>query len=113
MRTKIAFRTFKGIEFLTVEEILYCQALGRYSKIITKGGKEYLLTKVLKQLEDDLPTENFFRTHKSYLINLNYLSNYNCNHELPITLQNNVRIKLAKRRKSAFHQKIRELVYTL
>lgn len=110
---KIAIKTSKGTEFLQREEILYCQARGRYTKIITTSGKEYMLTRVLKDIENCLPCEDFFRTHKSYLINLNHITHFQNNHDAPITLANNVKIQLAKRRKQEFHRRINELMQTI
>ena len=108
--SKIAIKTSRGIEFLRMEEILCCIAHGRYTRIITTGGKEYLLTRVLKEIENCLPCKDFFRTHKSYLINLNHITHYYGNHETPITLVNDVKIQLAKRRKQDFQKRIGELM---
>ena len=111
--TKIAIKTSRGWEFLRMESILCCIAHGRYTKIITTDGKEYLVTKVLKEIEACLPCEDFFRTHKSYLVNLNRITHYQQNHETPITLENNFRVQLAKRRRREFQLKIQELTQTL
>jgi two-component system LytT family response regulator len=109
----IAIKTARGTEFFPKEEILYCQARGRYTKIITTSGKEYMLTRVLKEIENCLSGEDFFRTHKSYLINLNHITHFQNNHEAPITLAHNVKILLAKRRKKDFHRKINNWVQTI
>ncbi len=110
---KIAIKTSRGIEFLLMEEILCCVARGRYTRIITTSGKEFLLTRVLKEIENCLPCKDFFRTHKSYLINLNHIIHYQANHETPITLVNNVKVQLAKRRKRDFQKKIGEMAKTI
>jgi two-component system LytT family response regulator len=110
---KIAIKTTKGTEFLLREEILCCIARGRYTKIITTTGKEYMITKVLKEIENCLSCDGFFRTHKSYLINLNHITHYQANHETPITLVNNVKIQLAKRRKKDFQMRLSEMVQTI
>lgn len=111
--SKIAIKTSRGIEFLRMEEILCCIAQGRYTKIITTTGKEFMLSKVLKEIESCLPCEDFFRTHKSYLINLNHIIHYKNNHQTPITLSNNLKIQLAKRRKQDFQKKISDMVQTI
>jgi two-component system LytT family response regulator len=110
---KIAIRTSRRWEFIFLNDILCCVAHGRYTRIITKHGKEYLITKVLKEIEQCLPDELFFRTHKSYLINLNRIIYYQQNLESPITLQNGIAIKLAKRRKQEFENRLIGLVHTL
>lgn len=110
---RIAIKTSKGLQLLDTEDILYCRAQGRYTKIITVNGKEYFMTRVLKNLEDSLPDSQFFRTHKSYLINLNHIVNYHHNDENPITLIDETKICLAKRRKQEFQKRLRELVRTI
>jgi two-component system LytT family response regulator len=111
--SKIAIKTSRGIEFLRIDDIICCVAKGRYTKVVTTSGKEFLLTRVLKDIENCLPCDDFFRTHKSYLVNLNHITHYHNNHETPITLINNTRIQLAKRRKQEFHRRINEMVQTL
>ena len=111
--SKIAIRTSRGIEFLRIEEILCCIAHGRYTKLVTTAGREFMLTRVLKELEESLSCNGFFRTHKSYLINLNHIVHYQNNHETPITLVNNVKIQLAKRRRKDFQNRLSEFVQTI
>ena len=53
------------MEFLRIEEILCCIARGRYTKIITISGKEYLINRVLKETENYLACNDFCHTHKS------------------------------------------------
>ncbi len=50
--------------------------MDNYSKIVTLQGREIVLSKSLKYLEETLPNSVFFRIHKSTLVNLNYISNY-------------------------------------
>ena len=45
--------------------------------------------------------------------NLNHITHYKNNHAKPITLVNDVKIQLAKRRKQDFQKKINELVQTI
>ncbi|MEN8228473.1 MAG: LytTR family DNA-binding domain-containing protein [Bacteroidota bacterium] len=111
--SRIGIKTSRGIEFLRMEDILCCFAKGRYTKILTIEGKEFLLTRVLKEIEDSLPNDDFYRTHKSFLINLNHIVHYQNNHETPITLINDVKVHLSKRRKQEFQRIIKERVQTI
>ena len=74
--SKISIKTNHGIEIIKLKDIVCCIAHGRYSKIITIDGKEYFLTRLLKDLENSLSKEYFFRSHKSFLINLNHIKTY-------------------------------------
>ena len=68
-----------------------------------------MLTKVLKEIESCLSSDDFFRTHKSYLINLKHITHYQNNNKSPITLVNDVKVQLAKRRKKEFQNKLNEI----
>jgi two-component system response regulator LytT len=57
-------------------EILYLKADGLYTRVFTKV-KSYLIRDILKGFEDKLPKEQFMRVHKSFLINVNYISSFN------------------------------------
>ncbi|MEZ5045760.1 MAG: LytTR family DNA-binding domain-containing protein [Chitinophagaceae bacterium] len=52
------------------EDILFIQAMGDYMKIMTKD-KWYVLHSTMKTLESILPQTVFFRSHRSFLININ------------------------------------------
>ena len=58
------------------QEILYFQSNGRKISIITKGKNHSFYGK-LTDLEIKVPKEMFLKIHKSYLINFNYVSEYN------------------------------------
>lgn len=60
-----------GVKFLNMNEILFFKSDGSYIEIHTQD-KTIVQRKLLKQIEDDLPS-NFIRIHRSYLINKNYV----------------------------------------
>lgn len=109
MSNKISIWTTKGTELIKLDEILYCEAKGRYTNLKLVDDREFLLTRVLKEVEGALPKSMFFRTHRSFLINLYHLKSYNIRHQLPLTLCNDVKIPLAKRRIKLFKQQVRNL----
>ena len=43
-----------------MEDILCCVAKGRYTQILTTEGKEYLVPRILKEIEGKLPENDFF-----------------------------------------------------
>src|SRR5699024_3314818 len=56
-----------------IEDILYMYRQDKVSKIITTKG-DYEMKATLKELENRLAPYSFYRIHKSYLINLNYVT---------------------------------------
>ncbi len=72
---KITIPVQNGFEVLQVEDILYCQADDNYTNIYV-GDKKKLVSKTLKYFEDALKENGFARVHKSYLVNVNAITEY-------------------------------------
>src|SRR5699024_840892 len=70
---KLAVETDGEISYIFIEDILYMYRQDKVSKIITTKG-DYEMKATLKELENRLAPYSFYRIHKSYLINLNYVT---------------------------------------
>ncbi len=58
------------------KDIWYCEALGDYVKVYVKE-KPHVVNSTMKNMEDKLRmNKEFMRVHRSYIINLNYLKNF-------------------------------------
>lgn len=76
-KMKLGLPTQNGINFVTIEEILFCKAEGNYSIIkFTRNNGHDIVTRTLKELEELLVEFNFCRVHRSYLINLSHIKEY-------------------------------------
>lgn len=73
---KIAIPSTNGYSFVEIRDIVLLEGDGKYTKITTKDGQKFLSTKNIGEFESLLPSDQFFRTHKSWLVNLNFLKNY-------------------------------------
>lgn len=99
---RIAFPTETGFEFMKTNSILYCEANGNYCIVKCLDGKKITISKTLKYVEELLPTNIFQRIHKSYLVNLNYISRFNKSNELLVELTNGETLPVAIRKKEDF-----------
>ena len=102
---KIALSTPEGYLFEHLNNIVFCQASGSYTTVHLLDGREVLVSKYLKDLEELLPQETFFRTHKSYLVNLNLVQKY-CREEDCVFLAENSKIPVATRLKKSFLERV-------
>ncbi|MEO9893701.1 LytTR family DNA-binding domain-containing protein [Aurantibacter sp.] len=93
---KITFNTDGKLLFLDSEEILYAESDGNYSTIYLTDGQKLVLTKKLKEVNDLLPKDSFFRIHNSYIINLQKIKEFlktdgyvvlTSNHKIPVSRQ--------------------------
>ena len=66
---------------INFSEILYIEGLKDYVKIYLKDNPKPILTLMsLKKLEEELPSENFMRIHRSYIIALDKIEAIERNH---------------------------------
>ncbi len=64
---QLSFETHRGIEVISVDDIVFFKAADKYSEAILRAGETRFHGKSLNRLEDIL-AEEFVRTHKSYLV---------------------------------------------
>jgi DNA-binding LytR/AlgR family response regulator len=62
------------LQKLSMEDVLWIEAFGDYVKIQTTE-KIHTVYSTLKKLEERLPTDKFLRVHRSFIINLEKISN--------------------------------------
>ncbi len=75
--SKIAISTVNAIKFIETNSILFMKADGAYTQIYLHDDTIITSSKSLKYYEDVLEhLPNFMRCHKSYLVNLNFVTDY-------------------------------------
>ncbi len=94
---KIAIPTSTGYEMFSVREILYCEGDGNYSKIHTISGRTISISKTLQWLEETLPSEYFFRIHKSYYVNLGHVRTFDKSAGNILLLDNGKELEVSSR----------------
>jgi len=75
-QNKIAVPTADGLEFIEVDQVMYCQSQNNYSHIYLKEGREILISKTLKEVELAFEKFRFIRTHQSFLVNPDHMQKY-------------------------------------
>lgn len=66
---KISLWKNNKIHIVDVNDIYYCEASERYTHIFTKD-EEYEIRKCISEVEKIINHHNFFKSHRSYLVNL-------------------------------------------
>ena len=70
---RLMLRGKDGVSFVSMDNILLVQREDRMTVIDTIDGKRYSTGDSLGEIEEKLPRDVFFRTHKSYLVNINQI----------------------------------------
>lgn len=99
---KIVVPVSEGSLFIDVKDITHLKAEGSYVNIFLKDGNKILVSKNIKDYENQLTqAEGFFRTHRSYLVNIHYIAAVLPNGS-EARLQNKQTVDIARERKSLF-----------
>ena len=59
----------RELRFVTTDEVLFFRSDHKYTAAVTRE-REHLVSRPLKQLVDELDPEEFWRVHRSYVVNL-------------------------------------------
>lgn len=110
---KLVVPISNGFEVLHVDNIIRLEADGCYTKVFVNEGKNSIVSRTLKDFEDSLPKEKFFRIHKSHLINLKFIKDYSRVDGYSITLTDGTKVEISRRKSPEFIQKIKATLLTV
>jgi two-component system, LytTR family, response regulator len=99
---KIAIPTPEGLVFIPVKDIIYCHALGNYTEFYMVNEKKITSSHTLRQYDEILSDNQFFRAHKSSLINLAHIKKYLRGEGGTVVMSNDHEIEIARRNKTIF-----------
>lgn len=107
---KISLQIGNDLKIIEVKDLIYLEADDNYTKLFIQEDF-IIVSKTLKYFESLLDKSIFFRIHKSYLINVNYVVEIikdNNNHY--VALKNGTKVLIARRRLKDFKGKIKDLL---
>ncbi len=106
--TKIGLNTQEGTYFVYLEHIIRCEGQSYYTTFFLTDGRKIIVSKTIKEYEVLLQNTDFFRIHKSHIININHIQRYKTTITGgEVTMRNQGIIPIARRRKTAFLNKLR------
>ncbi|MEZ4937007.1 MAG: LytTR family DNA-binding domain-containing protein [Crocinitomicaceae bacterium] len=106
---RIALPMNDGLVFLELKDIVVFQADGAYTHVHLENGSKILVSKKLKFFEDLLVGRPlFFRTHRSHIINLNFVQKY-LKGEGTILMDGQHLVSVSREKKQEFERMLKEL----
>lgn len=102
--------TLSEIEFIKVSDVIRIEADEAYSDIVLSHGRVIKTSKRIGYYEDILSHLQFFRIHKSHIINLKHLVRYHRGKGGVVSMSDKSSLNVAERRKTDFLKAIRELI---
>jgi two-component system LytT family response regulator len=104
---KLTLPNGQGYTMVNLDEIISIEADSNYSIFHLVDKETITVSKILKEYEEILPDNQFIRIHKSSIINLNYLKEYNSKNGLEVILSDGRKIAVSRRRTSDFLDKVK------
>ncbi|MBN2668489.1 MAG: response regulator transcription factor [Bacteroidales bacterium] len=108
--TKIMVPTSEGQIYIEITEISRVEAEGSYSMIFLAKDQKILVSKNLKEFENMLLDNDFFRPHNSHLINLEHVKKYVVKDGGYIEMTDGTIVPISRRRKEFFIEKMQEYI---
>ncbi|WP_397444973.1 LytR/AlgR family response regulator transcription factor [Polaribacter sp. R77954] len=102
---KITINTDGKLVFLEPNDIYYVESDGNYSTLHLSKNKKIVVTKKLKEINELLPKDHFFRIHNSYIINLNIIKEF-LKSDGYVILESGAKVPVSRQRKSEFLEKL-------
>lgn len=101
IQNKIALPTADGFEIIHLDEIVYCQSSSSYTFFYLTKSRKLISSYPLKQYDDILCDKNFFRVHKSFLVNLSHVKNYRKGEGGTVILTDGHEVEVSRRNKDS------------
>lgn len=99
---KIAIPVIDGYQFIVQKDIVRLESDKNYTKIFLHNATLIVASKTLKDFEEMLSSNLFFRCHHSHIINIHFIDRYIKGEGGQIILNNKIAIPVSRRKKDDF-----------
>lgn len=73
---RLALHSQDKIQIVAIKDILRCESSVNYTTFFFEDGKQIVVTRTLKEFEDLLNEQGFYRVHQSHLVNTKAIKEY-------------------------------------
>lgn len=103
---RIILPTQEAMYVVKPEQVIRCETSGSYTTFYVADGRKIMVSKPLKNYEEILSTEDFFRVHQSHLINIHYVNSYS--REGMVKMTDGIEVPIARGKKEQFFKLMRQ-----
>ncbi|MCC5925556.1 MAG: response regulator transcription factor [Bacteroidetes bacterium] len=104
---RIAIRQTDSLKLIYYADLVYVEADSNYSRFHTATKDRITASMTLKEVEETLISDRFLRTHKSYLVNREYVDKVAGGDHAHLILRNGEQIPIARRRVKEITERLR------
>lgn len=94
---QILIPTSRGTKTVLEENIIRIEASSNYCKIFFNNERPLVVAKVLHWFQDNLPGENFYRIHRTHIVNRIHIAGVE--EQSMLRLSNGDMVQISRRRK--------------
>jgi two-component system LytT family response regulator len=105
-QSKLAIPEADGISVVDIDDIIRCTSSGNYTTIHLINNQEILSSKTLGEYDDILIAHDFFRIHRSHLINMKFIHKYIKSDGGYILMKDKSELEISRRKKVDFIDKL-------
>lgn len=99
---KLAIHDNNGLTFVNLRDIVRCDSDGNYTHFYISDGRTIMASKTLGEYEHLLEGEDFYRIHRSHLINLRHIKKYLKGDGGSVMMSDGSIVEVSRRKKAAF-----------
>ena len=103
---KVGIPDGDGLIFINLADIIRCDSDGNYTYFILTTGKKIIASRTLGEYEQMFTDDNFFRVHRSHLINLEHVKKYIKGEGGYVIMSDNSQVEVSRRNKNEFLEKL-------
>jgi two-component system, LytTR family, response regulator len=103
-KKKIVFKTQGDIFLFDLQDIIFLESDGCYTLVYTKEENKIMVSKTLKDYDELLSGNGFYRVHKSFLINLVHVKRFERKEGGTLILTGDHKIPVASRKREELLQ---------
>ncbi|HAS40714.1 MAG TPA: DNA-binding response regulator [Microscillaceae bacterium] len=104
---RIILKDKYGMQVTKLDDIIRLEADNNYTKFVIKNQNALLLSKPLGDYEKILPPRQFFRCHKSHIVNLDYLLRYDKREDEVLMMQDGSKVPVSRRKLDTLLEKMK------
>ncbi|MBD81009.1 MAG: DNA-binding response regulator [Crocinitomicaceae bacterium] len=96
---RMVIRTAEAIHVIQKADIIRCEADINYTLFYLIDGRKIVVSKTLKEFENELKNDGFIRIHRSHLVNINMIKSYRRSNQHKMLLTNGIELPVSVRRR--------------
>ncbi|MEI6061215.1 MAG: LytTR family DNA-binding domain-containing protein [Bacteroidota bacterium] len=106
--TKLTIPEQMGFRLVNITDLMYLKADDNYTVLYLTGDRKIIATRTLGEFEKILESPEFFRIHKSTIINLNFLTGYSSFQGNFAELKDGSLLDISRRKLTEFREVVKQ-----